>query len=193
VQEHGRQPPVTLAQADDAAARITTYHSAVVPALLRTPAYTAALARASGVTPLARQAIMSRSTPPELRFFVDEHVVTHSGAGRETMSDQVHHLLRLAVRPHVVIRVVPMSAGLVCGCPAFELFEFLRHQPVVHVEHLAATAFLEQPETIAAHRAAIAHLSEVALTELGSRVWLTTLASAFGDLDELDSLAAATS
>lgn len=193
LQEHGGQPPTTLAQADDTAMLITTYHSAVVPALLRTPAYAAALARASGVTPLARQAIYSRPTPPELRFFVDEHVLTHGGAGRETMSDQVHHLLRLAVRPHVVIRVVPTSAGLVCGCPAFELFEFPRHQPVVHVEHLAATAFLEQPETIAAHRGAIAHLNEVALSELGSRVWLTTLASAFGELDELDSLAAATS
>ena len=193
LQEHGGQPPATLAQADDAAAMITAYHSAVVPVLLQTPGYAAALARGSGVAAQARRAVLARPTPPELRFFVDEHVVTHGGADREMMSEQVHHLLRLAVRPNVVIRVVPTSAGLVCGCPAFELFEFDRHQPVVHVEHLAATAFLEQPETIAEHRAAIAHLREVALSDLGSRVWLTTLASAFSDLDELDSLASAAS
>lgn len=191
LQEHGCQPPATLAQADAAAAMITTYHSAVVPVLLQTPGYAAALTRGSGVAAQARQAILTRPTPPELRFFVDEHVVTHGGADREMMSDQVHHLLRLAVRPNVVIRVVPTSAGLMCGCPAFELFEFDQHQPVVHVEHLAATAFLEQPETIAAHRAAIAHLHDVALSELSSRVWLTTLASALSHLDEPDRLDAA--
>jgi uncharacterized protein DUF5753/helix-turn-helix protein len=201
LQEHGQQPPEppdTLAQADEAAAIVTTYQAAVLPVLLQTTGYAAEVARAAG-TPvdderitarLSRQALLSRWPRPELRFFVDEHVVTHAGAEREMMSEQVHHLLRLAIRPNVAIRVVPTSAGLVCGCPAFELFEFHQNRPVVHVEHLAATAFLERPETVAEHRAAIAHLGRVALSEVGSRVWLTTLASAFGDLDELDSLVA---
>jgi hypothetical protein len=96
------------------------------------------------------------------------------------MSDQVHHLLRLAVRPNVEIRIIPDSVGFHATHKPFNLMSFNELDPVVFVETDTSGLFLEKPATIAAYRRIEAYLATVALDERQSREWLARLATELG-------------
>jgi hypothetical protein len=100
------------------------------------------------------------------------------------MSEQVHHLLQMAVRPYVEIRVIPDAIGYHGGWMPFHLMDFTELNPVVYVENLNSTAFLEQQETIAGYRRIVADLDRVALDEGQSRAWLAELARTLGRSQE---------
>jgi transcriptional regulator with XRE-family HTH domain len=185
-QDHGTRPPAhfpALADNEAAAVQITCFGNTLVPDLLRTPGYASAVLAARPTIPgdeieervaatQRRQRILDRSyAAPEVQVFLTEYALTHAGAGDEVMSDQAHHLLRLAVRPEMTIRVVPdtnESIG-VHECAPFTLLEFTEHQPAVYLEHATSTAFLEQPETIATYRNIISKLNRLALSRNDSR------------------------
>src|SRR5437867_8487325 len=106
-QEYGDKLPVdlqTLIDHEDAALAITAPHSSLVPGLLQVGDYTRALLRAATAIPddsieqrvaarLKRQEIFDRQRPATFTFFIDEYVLTRTGAGGAAMSEQVHHLL----------------------------------------------------------------------------------------------------
>ena len=201
--EYGENLPAhlsTLSDYEDSAISMTQFEPAIVPGLLQTESYMRDLLLSNPVVPqseidarvemrLKRQEIIDGANPTRFRFFIDEHVVSRTGPGREIMSDQVHHMLRLTVRPYVMLRVVPDAAGLHGGPMPFKLMEFTELNPVVYVENLNSAAFLEQKETVAGYRRIVADLDRVALDEGRSRAWLADLARALGrpqeDRDEL--------
>lgn len=194
-QEYGdRLPPElrTLSDHESAAIGITSFETTVVPGLLQTADYMAALmvvapsipAEEVGERVQARQRrkeVFEREHSATFRFFVDEYVVRRTGAGREIMSGQVHHLLRMSVRPNVEIRIIPDSVGFHAGRQPFHLMEFTEISPVVHIEDQTSVLFLERPDTVAAYRRTVAALGRVALDEGHSRAWLATLASELGE------------
>ncbi len=191
--EYGARLPsdlTTLTDYENTAVAMTHFEAIIVPGLLQTENYMRALFRSNPVVPdheiddrvalrLKRQDILDRAHPARFRFFLDDHVVTR-GVRRRLMSEQVHHLLRMAVRPHVEIRVVPDDAGLHGGCMPFKLMEFSELKPVAYVENLNSAAFLEQKETVAGYRRIVADLNRIALDEGRSRTWLANVASALG-------------
>lgn len=179
--------PVLSGQ-EDCAATIFAFHPTLVPELLQHADYTRAVLRAgSAVLPSEvdkhvallhhRQTVVGRKEPPELRFVLDQHALTHSGTGRVTIAGQVRHLLALSGRPHITIRVLPGSAALLRGYPAFELLTYADGNPTVYLEMLNATGFLEQPTTVDIFHRALSDLENAALDEHESRTWLTTLAA----------------
>lgn len=192
-QDHGTRPPAhfpALADTEAAAVRITCFGSTLVPDLLWAPDYARAVLAARPTIPddeideriaatQRRQKILDRSfAAPELRVFLTEYALTRTGAGDEVMSDQAHHLLRLAVRPDITIRVVPENpetAG-VHDIGAFTLLKFNDHQPAVYLEHTTSTAFLEQPETITTYRSIISELDRRAFTRDASRARIADIA-----------------
>ncbi|MGH3878202.1 MAG: helix-turn-helix domain-containing protein [Actinophytocola sp.] len=192
--EFGERLPsqlTTLSDYEDAAISMTQFESAIVPGLLQTESYIRALLHSNPLIPhseiddrmelrLRRQEIIDGANPTRFRFFIDEHMVTRTGPGEEIMSDQVHHLLRIMVRPYVSVRVVPDASGLHGGRMPFKLMEFTELNPVVFIENLNSVAFLEQKETIAGYRRIVADLDRVALDEGQSRAWLAELARALG-------------
>jgi len=194
--EFGERLPsqlTTLSDYEDAAISMTQFEPAIVPGLLQTESYMRVLLTSNPVIPHSeindrmelrqrRQDIIDGANPTRFRFFIDEYVVTRAGAGREIMSEQAHHLLRLMVRPYVTIRVVPEAAGFYGGRMPFKLMEFTELNPVAYVENLNSAAFLEQTETIAGYRRIVADLDRVALDEGRSRAWLAEVASALGGL-----------
>jgi len=191
----------TLTDYEDSAITITSFENALVPGLMQIEDYIRAQMRVLPVIPkdeiedrvrvrLMRQEIIDGANPTRFRFFIDESVVTRTGPGSEIMSDQVHHLLRMAVRPYVAIRVIPEAIGLHAGQVPFQLMEFTELNPVVFIENLNSAAFLEQSETIAGYRRIVADLERVALNEERSRAWLADLATALGrPQEERDELA----
>jgi transcriptional regulator with XRE-family HTH domain len=182
-QDYGARLPVynpALADNEAIAVRITCYADTVVPDLLQVPDYTRALLAAQPSIPDGeideridethrRQRILDHEFgPPDLRLILSDYALTRTGAGRAVMSDQAHHLLRLAVRPGITLRVLPDEAE-VGDIKPFTLLEFTQHQPAVYLEDTTWTAFLEQPETITAYRTTLDALDQLALNKADSR------------------------
>lgn len=193
-QEYGdRLPPelVTLTDYEDSAIAITSFEIARVPGLLQTEEYARAILRAYPNIPaseldervrtrLRRHDVLERQPLAGFRFFLDESALTRTGPGWEIMSGQLHHLLRLSVRPNIEIRVIPDAVGFHAGEMSFQLMEFTELRPVVFIECPTSALFLERDDTIAGYRRIVANLDNVALSEVHSRAWLANLANKLG-------------
>ena len=182
----------TLSDHEDSALTITNFETVVIPGLLQTPEYSTALITANPVIPEAetgdrvmarqrRQRIVDRQYPAQFRFYIDEYAVRRTGAGRRIMSEQVHQLLRMSVRPYIEIRVILDSVGFHAAQKPFQLMEFTEINPVLFIESDTSALFLERKDTIDSYRRTIAGLSKVALDEDRSRSWLAALASELGE------------
>jgi len=59
------------------------------------------------------------------------------------MSDQLHHLLRMSVRPYLTLRVVPAALGAHAGIAGhFTLLEFAELKPVAYLDSQTSSLFL---------------------------------------------------
>lgn len=185
-QDHGARLPIhvpVLIDNEAAAVGITFFGNTLIPDLLRAPDYARAVLTTQPNIPAdeiaarvaetrRRQHILDRSyASPNLLVFLAEYALGHVGAGCHEMSDQLHHLLRLAVRPDITIRVIPEGHNNmgVHEIGPFTFYEFTEHQPAVYLEHATSTAFLEQPDTITTYRELITELDRSALSGDASR------------------------
>jgi transcriptional regulator with XRE-family HTH domain len=194
-QEFGdRVPPelATLSEYEDAALVITSFENTLVPGLLQVPAYVRRLAYRTPAIPAReipdrieartrRQNILNRRFAARCRFFIDEYALSRTGPGREIMSDQIHHLLRMSVRPHIEIRIIPEAVGLHPARMPFQMMEFNEFRPIVFLENHTSFLFLERPDNITEYRRVTECLGNVALDRDRSRAWLATLAAQLGE------------
>lgn len=107
------------------AASIRLFETGLVPGLLQTKEYAAALqagyVRRGGVVQaeadkrvaflLARQQLLDRTPPPLARAVLDEHCLRRPIGGPMVMAGQLRHLEQLAQRPNIVIQIAPYSLG----------------------------------------------------------------------------------
>lgn len=127
---------------------------------------------------LARRRLFSRDRPARFTFFLHEFVLRLPVGGPAVMSDQLHHLLRMSVRPSLTLRVVPAALGAHAGIAGhFTLLEFAEFKPVVYLDSQTSCLFLERPEEIAAYQSILATLAGTALNEGESRELIATLAT----------------
>jgi transcriptional regulator with XRE-family HTH domain len=192
LQQHGDRLPKqlrTLIDHEDKAVSIGQFQPVIVPGLLQTGDYARALIVETGNVPtdeiedrvaarLARQSLFSRRPPVRFTFFLHEFVLCLPVGGREVMSDQLHHLLRISVRPHVTLRVVPADVGGHAGIAGpFQLMEFTEFKPVVYLDSETSSLFLEEPPEIAAYRRVLNGLADKALDAGQSRELIAALAT----------------
>jgi transcriptional regulator with XRE-family HTH domain len=191
-QQHGSRLPqqlVTLIDHENKAVTISEFQSTVMPGLLQTGDYARALIREAGTVPadevddrvaarLARQSLFSRDRPARFTFYLHEFVLRLPVGGPVVMSDQLHHLLRMAVRPYLTLRVVPGTQGAHAAINgSFTLMEFAEFKPVAYLESETSSLFLEKPVEIDAYQRILAALAETALGEGESRKLIATLAT----------------
>ncbi|MFJ6670225.1 helix-turn-helix domain-containing protein [Actinosynnema sp. NPDC091369] len=106
------------------AVRERTLDSALVPGLLQTAGYAEAVARAThrqiigdswdsqaAAERLDRQGALTRANPIEYHALIDETALHRLVGGAEVMREQLDHLVAMADRPNVTIRVLPYSVG----------------------------------------------------------------------------------
>ncbi|GDY29552.1 helix-turn-helix domain-containing protein [Gandjariella thermophila] len=192
LQQHGSSLPKqlrTLIDHENKATAISDFELAGIPGLLQTGDYArAVLSRVVNVPAdevedrvaarLARQSLFSRERPARFAFFVHEFALRLPVGGPAVMSDQLHHLLRMSVRPSLTLRVLPAALGAHPAMTgAFRLMEFAQYKPVVYVESETSCLFLEQPQEIAAYRNILAALADSALNAEQSRELIATLAT----------------
>lgn len=178
----------TYTEHENKATRIIDFQPLVIPGILQTGEYARALFARSATVPeieieervaarAARQIIFSREEPAKFIFIVHEFVLRLPVGGSEVMSEQLHHLLRMSVRPYIDIRVVPARFGAHAGSAgAVKLLESPEYRPVVYVEGENNGLFLEKPDEVTAYRNVLRDLAKAALDGEESKEVIANLA-----------------
>jgi transcriptional regulator with XRE-family HTH domain len=166
-----------LIRMESEATTIYNYEPLVVPGLLQTGDYARAIIGAGDLdlsesvvdhlvrTRMGRQALLSRPEAPMLEVMLDEMILRRPIGGMGCMHGQLHHLVNLAGRPRVEIRVVPFGVGANPGLEGpMIIMEFDAQPTLVHVEMRSASGFLEEPAELRRAKIAWRGLRSMALS-----------------------------
>jgi transcriptional regulator with XRE-family HTH domain len=181
----------TLIWHEECATAISQFHGCSVPGLLQTADYARSLISEIGnatepdyidelvFARMSRQVILDKRPQVTFAFFLHEFVLRLPiGGAPEVMRAQLGHLLRLADRGSVSIRIVPAQRG---GHPAmaghFQMIESDSFNPVIYIDSEVSSLFLEEPAEVAAYRRVLKGLEEIALDQAQSRELIAELAA----------------
>src|SRR3569833_162300 len=170
-------------QCERSASLITNWSPLIIPGLLQTPDYARALLAASDikvadvdarlVARLDRQRILSGHDPVRLNAIVSELAIREEVGDANVMSDQVDHLLTLAVTSNISVRIVPASVGYHPGkIGMFTLYDFADALSIVLLEHYHASGLVHDSAGTAPYQKLVKLLSRKALSEEASQVLL---------------------
>jgi transcriptional regulator with XRE-family HTH domain len=191
--EHGEWVPDSLSSLiyhESMATVSISYEPQVVPGLLQTERYaralisrqrdrTAAEVDAGICVRMERQAALARRDC-RFVFYVHEHALRLEVDSPAIMYEQMVALTLAGALPNVDVRTVPVSAGeeSVPG-EAFRLFEFEEYNPLIHLDLLATTLWLEEPAYVEPYRGVIAGLAGIAEGAEESRSSIAALADEY--------------
>ena len=159
------------------ASKIIEFHNSLIPSLLQIEHYARLLIfrmvnmeecqiESWLAMQMRSQTVLDRPGPKRstFTFFVHQLALELPLGGNEVMSSQLHHVLRMAVRRHVSIRIVPSAIGAYPGsCGPFRFIDYPDFQPIVYVEDEVEGHFLEERDKVTAYQRLIAALSAVSL------------------------------
>lgn len=166
----------TLVFAENTAASSSSYDPLVVPGMLQTEEYAAALIgpdKPGWVQVRMERQRLLNNRPFE--FFIHEQALRLPVGSDRVMNEQLLKLVLVAEQPTVSIRVVPAALGaqsMFGG--AFVFFRYDSHPPLVYLE---SGFFLDDEQHTADYQRILTMLSEVALSRGESREMLAGMAS----------------
>lgn len=179
-EHHGAVPDVLdrYLQLEQVAHEISLYGASVVPGLLQTPAYAAAVIEATP-TPedelvkermsrrMARQALLGLRNRPRLNVVIDEAVLHRPIGGESVMRRQMLRLCELSDEPSTTIRLIPFAVG---AHPAlsgsFSVLDFGADRPAhVYADSLTGGELKNEPTQVSRYRSCFAALLDLALDE----------------------------
>lgn len=172
------------------ATRIVDASMLLVPGLLQTAEYVRAVMTAAGVTGaemesrvaarLGRQAVLSKPCPPAYLAIIDEAVLRRPMGGAEAMAAQLRHIIEVARKPHVDVRVLPFASGGHTGLDGiYVLLEFAVERPIVYLEHKRSSMFIDESEDVSVYQTATDTLVATALGPADSAEFLASVADDF--------------
>ncbi|MFN2495600.1 MAG: helix-turn-helix domain-containing protein [Pseudonocardiaceae bacterium] len=157
------------------ATRIQNFEPLVVPGLLQTAEYCRAVLRGTDATlseteldnlmasRMARQALLTRATAPQFLAVLDEGALRRPVGEPGVLRRQLQHLVSVAERPNVTLRVVPLAAGTYAGLGGpFIILEFDGDAGLVLVENHRTGLFLEEAADLAGYRLALGNILNAA-------------------------------
>jgi transcriptional regulator with XRE-family HTH domain len=168
---------------EEAATQIRSYEVQFVPGLLQTGDYARAVTRLGHPAAdereidrrvglrLARQAVLTRRTPPNVWAVLDEAVLRRPIGGADVMRAQLRHLMAMTQRPNVTIQIVPFRAGgHAAAGGAFSVLRFADSDvpDVVYLEQLASALYLDKRDVVDSYMAVIERLCIEAATPAAS-------------------------
>lgn len=123
-----------------------------------------------------RQELHERDDPPELRFIVDEAAIARQvGRSGKVMQRQIERLREYADEPHVVLQLLPFTAGAHPGMAgSFVLLEFddPNLDDLVHLESVNDVTIRDDSELIARYGDRYQKLEDLALSQEDSKTFL---------------------
>lgn len=175
----------TLREHEKIASDITGWSMNVVHGMVQVPEYTRQLglakplsaedAHALAVSRTARQSAVLDGYRT-VTIFMHEQALRLPVGSPELMKEQLHHLLRLSVRPYLTIRVIPTTFGPHSGLAGdFDRLRFRKIPPLVYVESEGANVFLEDKLSVARYDKVVLSLGRTALSSDGTRKLITEI------------------
>jgi hypothetical protein len=152
-----RYPTKQYSEHERRAVEIKVFHGQVIPLLLQTDDYTASYSRLSKAKDreavlagrIARKrAIVEREDPPYIWALLDEAVLARRVGGAGVMRPQLEHLLELADRWNVILRIVPFSAGEHHGSEGFFQLIGLHDRDIAYAGAHGGGRLIEMPNEI---------------------------------------------
>jgi transcriptional regulator with XRE-family HTH domain len=170
---------------EELASHTDLYASEVIPGLLQTEAYAHALIAGGGTywrterevrsfveLRMRRQVVLRRDEPLRLWCVLDETTLRRTVGGKGAQVGQLRHLLAtLDELPHVQVQVMPHAKGEHAGAGAgsYSIFRFDVGGPVVVVEPLTTSLYLEEDAHVGRYDVAFNLLRAEALGPRESR------------------------
>ncbi|WP_329787914.1 helix-turn-helix transcriptional regulator [Lentzea sp. DG1S-22] len=195
-QQHGMYAPVqarTIAENLRLAKALTSWHTHMVPPLLQTADYIREALRASSTTPadeLQERVMAQLGMQESLRrgvrctFLIHELALHLPVAGAEVHTGQLLHLLHMASRPNITIRIVPTAHGAHAGLTGpFTHLTFAKHEPLVITETENSTLFTEAADAVKGYEEVVRALGEISLSEADSTELVLHLCDASRDAE----------
>ena len=184
------------AEMEARAAFISTYQAQLVYGLLQTPAYARAVL-ATGLPDgledllaarLDRQRILAKEHPPMVWVVLDEAALYRPIGGRETMREQLAHLLSFRDRRWVKIQVLPFSVGEHASLiGSFTTMRFDGDPDIVYSEDLISGHMTANPDTVKEAALRYAHLQAAALSvEASAALIIRVMEERYGHQPEPD-------
>jgi hypothetical protein len=187
---------------EDGAAGVDVYSGNLVPGLLQSEGYGRALiatARDGYTTTVddeqtadlrvelraVRQRLLTRADAPAFRFVLNEAALAVKFGGPEVMAGQLDRLARVADRPNVTIRVLPLdTVAFAAAGGAFTIFAFAdpnADPPIVHIENRTFSTYREGAAEVEVYQGDFAELLDTALPARRSRQVIKHWASVHHD------------
>ena len=174
-----RQQLAALIAMEDTATTITEVLPLLIPGLLQTRDYAAAIMSAGNLTSdeasarltirMRRQEILTRENPVRYSAFIGEAALGQLIGDRSVMVDQFHHLLTMARRPNIQVRIMPADRGWHPGLEGGFIFLPAANQvSIVHLELRRTSTFLHEEDDVNAYRDALDMINKVSLTPTAS-------------------------
>jgi hypothetical protein len=152
------------------ATRIQNFQPLVVPGLLQVPEYAAAII--GGLQPelttteldeliAARMGRQVRLRHQEVQFvaIIDEVILHRVIGDHDIMRRQLRHMVDMANKPNVTLRVVPLQAGTYAGLRGpFVMMDFADEPSVALIENQAGHVGLDDEGDLAAIRVALGNI-----------------------------------
>jgi len=173
-----------------AASTFRIYEAALVPGLLQTAEYAAAVIRALHPDMpsnqlkqaldlrLERQRVLQQPYAPTLWAILDESIVRRPVGGKQVMRDQLIHLASAAEDPNVTLQVLAFSAAEHAGMDgAFTILGFPdpADPDIVYRDHATSALLLEGAEELRRYALLFDHLRATALKPIDSIAFLKDL------------------
>jgi transcriptional regulator with XRE-family HTH domain len=175
------------------------WQPSIVPGLLQTEAYARAAVAATAsseedaagrvdmdieVRQHRQRAIFDQPNPPQITVVLEEPVLLRMVGGAGIMRDQIRRLQEIRELPHVTLRVLPLSVGVVTGMfGQFIILEFEDEDdpPVVYVEGAAGVSLVRAEHRISdPYERMFDRLFGAALDENGTDDFLRSIAQRLG-------------
>ncbi|GAA0336292.1 helix-turn-helix transcriptional regulator [Streptomyces blastmyceticus] len=181
---------------EEVATRTDSYVATAIPGLLQTAEYAQAIIEGANVWNAARtmrafaELRMKRQdlltltpgtdddrAPISLRYVLDEACLRREVGGPGVLREELHHLVTVSKQSNVELRVLPFKAGAHPGVDgSYTVFHFEVGEPVVAVESLTDSLYLEEDLHVARYAAAFDRLRAQALEPDESRDFIAGIA-----------------
>lgn len=176
----------TLREHEKIATGVTGWSMNVVHGLVQAPDYITHLVNSSGRLSIDERPVVISNRLARQRAVLDGYrtvmIYLHEQALRlpvgnpDVMADQLHHLLRVSVRPYLTLRVIPTAIGPHDGLAgSFDMLTFKKIPPIVYVESQGATVFLEDQPSVGLYEDVLRSLGRTALDEAETRKLITDI------------------
>jgi hypothetical protein len=188
-QQHGDHQPIlprTWFEHLQKAKKFISWNPLLIHGLLQVSDYIRAVIIASANVPNdeVEQRVAARMAMQDVfrqrldsTFYIHEQALLLPVGGTDVLKEQLHHLLRMWVRPYITIRIVPISLGAHPGFGgAFDLMTFDRYESMVFLDTENSTLIVEGVKAVGGHDTVLKALDRIALDAEESRRRIEELA-----------------